>query len=276
MQPLLCPQTQHLQVSDQTISFISLLLRKGVSLHINSCGHFALLAGRLSDSGIRIWFIQGVGSKCCWQVNTAGSSFPTIFSQSTCSDSPGCDLPLKSLLPQLLLCFLGTPLPPWMSLKSVSRPTETSGASSWWFLRSACWVIQVGASVQISELSEDVFQPWLGDTSHRLGSIHERYWLLISHVTAVFGSSVWAISKLQVMDWLQASARHVYMIFFRMDTVHELYLSVVSPWTSKHWQQPVPSYPCCLAKIRLCAPELSARPLSCFPRQFYLTSSFSL
>lgn len=74
---------------------------------------------------------------------------------------------------------------------------------------------------------------------------------------------------------LQASARHVYMtVFFRMGIVQELYLSVVSPWTSKYWQQPVPSYPCCLAKIRLCASGLSARPLSCFSKAILLVQQF--
>lgn len=84
------PSTCRCQIKPS--SLFSSLLREGVPLHRNSCGHFALLAGRLFDSGIRIWFLQGVGSKWCEQVNTAGSSFPTVFSQSTCSDSSVCDL----------------------------------------------------------------------------------------------------------------------------------------------------------------------------------------
>lgn len=71
-----CPQTQHVQVPDQTVFLITFLPRVLPSTEIRTV---TLLTGRLFDGGMRLLFFQGKGSKCRYQVNAAGFFFPSIF-----------------------------------------------------------------------------------------------------------------------------------------------------------------------------------------------------
>lgn len=113
-------------MSDQNIFLITSLLKEGVALRIYSYGCFAPLAGRSFNSGIRILFFQGMGSKWCYQVNTAGFFFPTIFHRAPVWTHQFVICFSVSLL-WLFLCFLGTPSPPWMGLKAVSSLADSSG-----------------------------------------------------------------------------------------------------------------------------------------------------
>lgn len=177
-------------------------------------------------------------------------------------------------LPQLLLCFLGTSLPPLNGFKVCFQSHK--------HFRGIFLVVpeislltdaenQVGRSVWISQSWVKMFSSLslvIPVTDWAL--IRERKWLLISHVKTVFGSSASAISRLQMMEWAPSSSQACLhgFFFFRMDIVHELYLSLVSTRTSKHWQQPVPNYHCHVAKIRLGIPELSTVHIPAFQSNF--------
>lgn len=136
---------QHLQMSDQNI-FLTASLLRGVALRIDSCGRFALLAGRSFNSGIRISFFQGMRSKRCCRI-----PFSYHFSQSTCLGSPVCDLFL-SLFTWAASLLSWHPLAPRVGLKAVSSLTDSSGTCSLVVLKislSADPENQVGKSVKV-------------------------------------------------------------------------------------------------------------------------------
>lgn len=146
-------------MSDQNIFLITSLLKEGVALHINSYGCFAPLAGRSFTSGIRILFFQGMGSKWCYQVNTAGFFFPPIFHRAPVQTHRFV-ICFSVSLPWLFLCFLGTPSPPWTGLKAISSLADSSGTCSLVVLKISLLADPEGkVCASLIEQSEDVFQP---------------------------------------------------------------------------------------------------------------------